>query len=59
MTGDFSIDVPTYDAVFASMAKQWPVLPEELTVCKYQYSNFNSASPSRPAQYEMDGWMDG
>ncbi|KAL2435004.1 Versiconal hemiacetal acetate esterase [Exophiala dermatitidis] len=32
MTGDFSVDIPTYDAVFAALSKQWPALPEELTV---------------------------
>jgi hypothetical protein len=35
MTGDWSVDVPTYDAVFAAFAKQWPQLPEELKVCTY------------------------
>ncbi|KAK5219450.1 hypothetical protein LTR99_010318 [Exophiala xenobiotica] len=32
MTGDFAVDVPTYDAVFAAFSKQWPELPEELKV---------------------------
>ncbi|KAJ9603293.1 hypothetical protein H2200_012071 [Cladophialophora chaetospira] len=32
MTGDWSIDVPTFDAVFAAFAKQWPQLPEEMEV---------------------------
>ena len=35
MTGDFAVDVPTYDAVFAGLAKQWPQLPEELRVCEF------------------------
>lgn len=34
MTGNFAVDVPTYDAVFAAMSKQWPELPEEMTVCE-------------------------
>ncbi|OAP65701.1 hypothetical protein AYL99_01673 [Fonsecaea erecta] len=32
MTGDWAVDVPTYDAVFAGLAKQWPPLAEELKV---------------------------
>ncbi|EXJ62320.1 hypothetical protein A1O7_02754 [Cladophialophora yegresii CBS 114405] len=32
MTGDWNVDVPTYNAVFSAFAKQWPQLPEELTV---------------------------
>jgi acetyl esterase/lipase len=35
MTGDWSIDVPTYDAVFAAFAKQWPPLPEAVKVCMF------------------------
>lgn len=34
MTGDFSVDVPTYDAVFAGLSKQWPPLAEDLKVCE-------------------------
>ena len=34
MTGNFAVDVPTYDAVFAAMSKGWPELPEEMKVCK-------------------------
>ena len=33
MTGNFDVDVPTYDAVFAGLAKQWPPITEELKVC--------------------------
>jgi hypothetical protein len=35
MTGDFAVDVPMYDAVFAALAKQWPQLDEELKVCEW------------------------
>jgi len=35
MTGDFAVDVPTYDAVFAGLSKQWPALAEDLEVCEY------------------------
>lgn len=34
MTGNFAVDVPMYDAVFAALSKQWPELPEELKVCE-------------------------
>jgi hypothetical protein len=37
MTGDWSVDVPTYDAVFAAFARQWPQLPEDLRVCMFSH----------------------
>jgi hypothetical protein len=35
MTGDFAVDVPIYDAVFAGLSKQWPPLAEDLKVCEW------------------------
>lgn len=49
MTGDFGVDVPTYDAVFAALSKQWPTLAEELEVCEY-----NSVSNSLASMFHVD-----
>lgn len=44
MTGDWSVDVPTYDAVFAAFAKQWPRLPEETKVCTLMAAQVDNLS---------------
>ena len=33
MTGDWAVDVPTYNAGLAALEKQWPQLSEELKIC--------------------------
>lgn len=42
MTGNFEVDVPQFDAVFAALSKQWPQLPEELQVCEWNLTNLPS-----------------
>jgi hypothetical protein len=33
MQGEFTVDQPLYDAIFAGMAKAWPQYEEQLEIC--------------------------
>lgn len=34
MTGNFDVDVPAYNAIFAGLAQTWPAIPQESKVCE-------------------------